>query len=108
MTFLGNVISIEEVEVDPRKMEAVKNLPRPLTPTGINFFLVLEAYYRRFMDGFVSITSPLTTLTQKSKKFECCEACEKSFQLLNNRLGSTLVLTLPEDTKSFMVYCHAS
>ena len=31
VTFLGHLISSEGVEVDPRKMEAVKNLPRPLT-----------------------------------------------------------------------------
>ena len=70
---------------------------------------LLECYnYKRFVDDFASIASPMTTLTQKSRKFEWSEACEKSFQLLNNRLGSTPVLTLPEDTKSFMVYYHAS
>ena len=34
VTFLGHIISSEGVEVDPRKTEAVKNLPRPLTPTN--------------------------------------------------------------------------
>ena len=31
VTFLNRIISSERVEVDPRKMEAVKNWPRPLT-----------------------------------------------------------------------------
>ena len=51
------------------------------------------------MDGSAFIVSPLTTLTQKSKKFEWSEACEKSFQLLKDNLTSAPVLTLPEDTK---------
>ena len=30
--FLGHIISSEGVEVNPRKIEAVKNWPKPLTP----------------------------------------------------------------------------
>ena len=61
-----------------------------------------------FMDGFASIASPLTTLTQKSKKFEWLEACERIFQILTDRLTFALMLTLPEGTKYFVVYCDAS
>ena len=39
VTFLGQINSSEGVEVDPRKMEAEKNWPRPLTPTDIRNFL---------------------------------------------------------------------
>ena len=57
------------------KMEEVKNWPRPLTLTDIRSFLGLPSYYQRFVDGFASIASLLTTLTQKCMKFEWSEAC---------------------------------
>ena len=79
MTFLGHIISSEEVEVDPRKMETVKNWPRTLTKTNIRSFLGLAGYYWWFVDGFTSIASTLTIFTQKSKKFEWSKTCEKSF-----------------------------
>ena len=79
MAFLGHIISSEGVEVDPRKTEAVKNWSRPLTPTVIKSFLGVAGYYRRFVDGFASISSPLTTLTQKGMKFEWSETCERNF-----------------------------
>ena len=41
VTFLCHIISSEGVEVDTRKTEAVKNCPRPLTPTYIKSFLGL-------------------------------------------------------------------
>ena len=69
VTFLGHIIFIEGVEVDPWKMEAVKNWPRTLTPTNIRGILDSAGYYRRFVDGFASIASPLTTSTQKSIMF---------------------------------------
>ena len=45
----------------------VKSCPRPLSPTDIRSFLGLVRYYRRFVEGFYSISSPLTTLTQNKR-----------------------------------------
>ena len=36
------------------------------------------------------------------------KACDKSFQLLKYRLTSAPLLTLPQGTKCFIVYCDAS
>ena len=83
-------------------------MPRPLAPTDIRCFVGLDGYYKRFVYVFASIVSPLTTLTQKYVKFEWLEACKRSFQVLKDRLTSALVLTLPEGTKVFVVYCDAS
>ena len=108
MTFLGHIISIKGVEEDPRKMEAVKNCPKPLTPTYSKSFFCLEGYYQKLVGGFASIASTLTSLTQKCKKFEWSEACERSFQMLKDKLTSALVLTLPEGTNGFVVYDEVS
>ena len=86
----------------------MKNCPRPLTPTDIRSFLGLAGYYRMFVEGFSSIASPLTTLTQKNVKYEWSEAREISFQILKDRLTFAPVLTLPEGTKVFVVYCDVS
>ena len=74
------------VEVDPKKIESVKNWPRPLTRIHIRNFLGLAIYYRRFIEGFSSIADPLTTLTKKKAKFEWAETCEKSLQELKEIL----------------------
>ena len=103
VTFLGHIISSEAVEVDHSKTEAVKYLPRPLTPTNIRSLLGLVSYYRRFVDGFASITSPLTTLTKNCKKFKWSHACERSFQMLKDRLTSSPALSLPEGSKGFVI-----
>ena len=86
----------------------MKNWPIPLTPIDIRSFMGLAGYYRRFVDRFSSIASPFNTLTQKSVKFEWSEAYERSFQMLKYRTTSSLVLTLLEGTKGFVVYFDAS
>ncbi|WMV28751.1 hypothetical protein MTR67_022136 [Solanum verrucosum] len=60
----------------------------------------------RFVEGFSTIASPLTKLTQKTVKFQWSEACEKSFQELKKRLITALVLTLPEAYASRQLKVH--
>ncbi|XP_070045391.1 uncharacterized protein [Nicotiana tomentosiformis] len=54
------------------------------------------------------VTAPLTKLTQKGAKFQWTDACKQSFQALKDRLTSAPVLTLPEGTDGYDIYCDAS
>ncbi|WMV54782.1 hypothetical protein MTR67_048167, partial [Solanum verrucosum] len=67
--FLGHVVSIEGVKVDPSKIQEVVEWRPPKSPTEVRSFLGLEGYYQRFVKGFSIITSPLTMLLQKEVKF---------------------------------------
>ena len=49
VAFLGNVVSSEGIQVDPKKKEAVQSWPRPSSATEIRSFLGLAGYYRRFV-----------------------------------------------------------
>ena len=108
VAFLGHVIGADGVRVDSQKIEAVKNWPRPTTPTEVRSFLGLAGYYRRFVENFASIAAPMTKLTQKGAKFQWSDACERSFQLLKEKLTTAPVLTLPEGLDGYVVYCDAS
>ncbi|XP_070045191.1 uncharacterized protein [Nicotiana tomentosiformis] len=59
----------EAIKVDPQKISTVKNWSRPTMPTEICSFLGLAGNYRKFMEGFSTLASPLTKLTQKAVKF---------------------------------------
>ncbi|GKG18932.1 putative reverse transcriptase domain-containing protein, partial [Tanacetum coccineum] len=71
-------------------------------------FLGLAGYYRRFIEGFLLISKPLTKLTQKNKKYEWGTEEDEAFQTLKQKLCSAPILALPEGTKNFVVYCDAS
>nr|GFC25879.1 hypothetical protein [Tanacetum cinerariifolium] len=53
--FLGHVIDGRGIHVDPAKIESIKDLVSPKTPTEICQFLGLAGYYRRFIEGFSKI-----------------------------------------------------
>nr|GFB22307.1 reverse transcriptase domain-containing protein [Tanacetum cinerariifolium] len=75
---------------NPAKIESVKDWASPKSSTEIRQFLGLAGYYRRFIEGFSKIAKPMTKLTQKKK------------------LCSAPILTLPEGSEDFIVYCDAS
>ncbi|KAJ0790046.1 putative nucleotidyltransferase, Ribonuclease H [Helianthus annuus] len=106
--FLGHVVSESGIQVDPAKVEAVMNWQEPRTPTEIRSFLGLAGYYRRFIGNFSRIAAPLTSLTKKKEKFIWGPKQQESFDILKQRLSNAPVLTLPEGTEEFVVYCDAS
>ena len=63
--FLGHVISVDGIYVDPQKVEAVENWGQPTTVTEVRSFIGLAGYYRRFTEGFSKIAGPLHCLTRK-------------------------------------------
>ena len=108
VAFLGHVVSVEGISVDPQKIEAIVDWKPPTNITKVRNFLGLAGYYRKFVEGFSKIATPLTKLTRKEEKFIWSEACQNSFDELKQRLTTAPVLTLPSGSEGFTVYCDAS
>jgi hypothetical protein len=108
MEFLGHVLSAEGVAVDPSKVAAVQKWQSPKYVFQVRSFIGLAGYYHRFIESFSKIAKPMTELLKKHKKFVWTEDCEKSFQELKKRLTTSPVLTLPDTSKPFEIYCDAS
>ncbi|GJW57672.1 putative reverse transcriptase domain-containing protein [Tanacetum coccineum] len=94
--------------VDPSKIEAVKNWKAPRNLTEVRSFLGLAGYYRRFIENFSKIAKSLTILTHKCKTFDWGEEQELAFQTLKDKLCNALVLALPDGSEDFVVYYDAS
>ncbi|XP_070020907.1 uncharacterized mitochondrial protein AtMg00860-like [Nicotiana sylvestris] len=63
VAFLGQVVSSEGIQMDPKKIAAVKDWRRPTSAAEIRSFLGLAGYYRQFVEGFSSIAALMTKLT---------------------------------------------
>ncbi|GJW40825.1 putative reverse transcriptase domain-containing protein [Tanacetum coccineum] len=106
--FLGHVIDSRGIHVNPAKIESIKGWASPKSPTEIRQFLGLAGYYRRFIEEFSKIAKSMTKLTQKGVKFDWGEKEENGFQLIKQKLCSTLILDLLERSEDLVVYCDAS
>ena len=77
--FLGHVVSVSGVSVDPKKVEVVMSWEILKSVFEIHSFLGLVKYYKRFIEDFSWLAAPMIRLTQKGVKFEWNDLFEKAF-----------------------------
>ena len=67
--FLGYIVSDKGIGPNPSKVESVKEWLKLTNVKDIQAFLGLVNYYRKFIEGFSGIATPLTKLTYKDIPF---------------------------------------
>ncbi|MCO5579272.1 hypothetical protein L7F22_033126 [Adiantum nelumboides] len=105
--FLGHVVSKDGVRMDPAKIEAIKTWLNLKTMHDVRSFLGLCSYYRRFIQNFAEIASPLHALQKKGITFRCTQKEIFAFNLLKEKMTSGPMIVLSDLKKSFVVQCDA-
>jgi hypothetical protein len=106
--FLGHVVSLEGITVDPSKVKEVLDWKPPTSVSEARSFLGLTGYYRRFILNFSMVAKPITELLKKGNKYIWNDACDEAFKVLKKLLTTSPSLTQSDITKPFDVYCDAS
>ncbi|KAL4334911.1 hypothetical protein GQ457_07G007630 [Hibiscus cannabinus] len=99
VAFLGHVITVEGIKVDPRKVQAILDWRPPRNVGEVRSFLGLASYYRIFVKGFSTIALPLTKLLRKDQPFELSEDRQRSFDQLKQAPTHAPVLVQPKPSK---------
>jgi hypothetical protein len=105
--YLVHIVSHEGVKVDPNKIKAMMDWPIPKTLKNLRGFLGLTGYYRKFVQNYGRIATPLMALTKKDAFSWTLEAT-KTFEQLKEVMCKDPVLTTLDFTKTFIVECDAS
>jgi hypothetical protein len=86
------VLSQEGVRPDSRKIESIKKWKSLISTKGVRSFLGLANFYKMFIKDFSALTKPLTNFMNKKGSFEWKDEQQSAFNLLKEKLLSTLVL----------------
>ena len=105
---LGHLISSKGIEVDPKKIQIIQDLPTPSTQKDVRSFLGHARYYRRFIQNFSKIASPLFALLAKDVVFTWTPECQEAFKTIKNKLVTTPVLRGPNWGLPFHIHTDAS
>ena len=60
--YLGHVVTKEGISVDPKNINTIEYWLVPKDVTNVRSFMGITSYYQRFIEGFSSITNPITSL----------------------------------------------
>ena len=92
----------------PKKINAIKNWPRPENVSEVRSLLGITSYYRKHICSFSELAFLLTQLTRKNQKFHWTEDCEAAFIKLRQALVSSPILAYPTREDPFILDTDAS
>ena len=101
--YLWMILSPEHIEMDPTKLNGIKNWPTPIKVKDVHSFLG----FTNFGD-YSNITHPLLNLTKKDALWIWNNSCQNAFNKLKNCFLTKLVLHLPNMSKPFAITTDAS
>ena len=94
--------------VDPEKIKDISEWPVPKGVTDIRSFMGLTSYYRRFIQGFLKITYPITYLQNKGVKFAWSLKYQEKFENLKILLTMAPILKLVDTYEDYTVCTDAN
>ena len=105
---LGHIVGCCGLECDLAKIEDVKSWPVPDCLKSVRQFLGFVGYYRRFIQKFADIATPLVALTGKDAPFVWDVSCLSAFSVLRDSLIHAPILTFPTETGPYILDTDAS
>lgn len=106
--FLGYNISENSVTLANKKIDAIKNYPVPKTVKAVKRFLGLTGFYRKLVENYSKIASPLNEMMRKGSVFNWTSECKNSFDTLINVLCSSPVLRISNPDWPYIVKVDSS
>jgi hypothetical protein len=106
LEYFGHIIFHEGVKVDPNNIKAMMNWPIPKTLKNLRGFSDFTGYYRKFVQNYGVIATPLVTLNKKDAFSWTLEATQY-FEQLKEAMCKAPILATPYFTKTFIVECDA-
>ena len=106
--FLGHIVGDGSVKMCPSKIAAIVEWPTPRSTHDVRSFLGLCGYYRKFVQAFSKIATPLYALTKADTPFSWPTEADQAFASLKTAMTSAPVLALPDHDRSWIMYTDAS
>lgn len=65
LKYLGHMVNSDGIATDPDKVQSIREFPTPSSVKTLLSFLGLASWYRRFIEKFATVTTPLRHLLKK-------------------------------------------
>ena len=107
VTYMGHIVSAGGMRPDPRKVEAIINMPRPSDRQGFLRLLGMNKYFAQYIPNVSSITAPLRSLLKHDVEWSWQPEHDVAMQLVRETLARATVLTFYDVRKPATIQADA-
>ena len=83
-------------------------MPAPTAVTGVRRWLVVCSYYRRYIQDYSRIASPVTALLRDDVEFDWTQKCQESMDEFKKKLTSFPVNCVRDHSLPLIIRCDGS
>ena len=108
ITFLGHKITKDGLMIDPEKLEAVKEMPKPQDVEGVRRLCGFVNYLAKFLPKLSEVLEPIRQLTRDDVTWNWTPACDRAFEAVQKLVTEAPVLAFYDPAKQLTIQCDAS
>ena len=108
MEYFRLVVEEGRVSTDLIKVKGFADWPIPTCVKDVRSFLGFGSFYWKFIPGFSTLAAPLNAPLKKDVVFHWTEETQWSFDSLKQKLTSSPVSMMLDQTRPFQIECDAS
>jgi transposase InsO family protein len=112
VTFLGHLVGIDGIRMDPKKTAVIADWKQPVTQKELRSFLGLANYFRKFILGYATVAAPLNELLKATTPADLTGVWTahhtECFDCLKRMCADEIVLQYPDFDKPFELVSDAS
>ena len=106
--YAGHVLSDCGYRPDPKKVEAIGEMPPPSDVAAVRRFLGMVNYLGKYVDGLADLCDPLRQLTKDSVAWSWSPDHQVAFERTKNALSKGPVLAFFDEHHPTVLQCDAS
>ena len=108
-TYMGYQLTANGLQPDPKKVEAIRQMPPPTDRKGVMRLLGMATFLAKFCPNFSEVTAKLRKLLSKTVEYRWDETTHGvAFQKLKDLLSSAPILRYYDVTLPVVIQCNAS
>ena len=106
--FFGEVVSRENIQLDPQKIKALTDMPAPKNKRELQAFLGIINYLGKFSPGTVEVCEPLRKLTSSKMTWTWNASYQQLFEKAKSLIKADVCMKFYDDTKPLYLETDAS
>eukprot|EP00253_Pinus_taeda_P007374 PITA_07374 len=105
---LGHIISKYWIRIDPKRIQAILQIPYPRNIKELQAFLGKINFLRRFIPNLVELIRLLSNMLKMDAKVKWFLEAKQAYESIKTALTQTPVLTSPKFDRDFIIFSFAS